>query len=123
MIEKADFEKLVRLAIAEPVHQNMLLVIIKELFHADILFALDKERLLDGLPFCGAYHYGCDRGQPIGKNLAFTDDRGSACQDLVSIKQCIQDCISRRYQFVVGIKAPAELRGNPSYAAIKVNKW
>lgn len=53
MIDKANFNELVKLAMAEQGHQNMRPVIEKELLHADILFALDHESLLDGLTFQG----------------------------------------------------------------------
>ena len=53
MIERASFEELTELAMAEPGRSQMRPVIQKELLHYDILYRLDSEGLLDQLTFQG----------------------------------------------------------------------
>lgn len=124
MIEKADFEELVRLAMLEPGRQNMRQVIEKELLHADILFSLEKEGLLDGLTFQGGTSLRlCQGSSRFSEDLDFAGDRDFASQDMVRIKQCVEDYVGNRYQLEVLVKEPKELRREPDYAGINVDKW
>lgn len=124
MIEPADFEKLVARAMAEPGRQAMRPVIEKELLHFDILFALDREGLLDALTFQGGTSLRLCHGAPrFSEDLYFAGGWDFKNQDVANIKECIEDYVSRRYQLEVAVKRPKELRKDPAYAEIRVDKW
>ncbi|GAA0579089.1 nucleotidyl transferase AbiEii/AbiGii toxin family protein [Halomonas salifodinae] len=124
MIDPADFEKLVARAIAEPGRQAMRPVIEKELLHFDILFALDREGLLDDLTFQGGTSlrlcYGASR---FSEDLDFAGGRDFQNDRVAAIKACIETYVSRRYRLEVTVKPPRTLRHEPAYAEVKVDKW
>ena len=73
MIEAADFQALVEKAMQVAGRGHMRPVIEKELLHYDILFALDKESLLDTLTFQGGTALRLCYGSP-----RFSEDLGFA---------------------------------------------
>lgn len=124
MIDKANFNELVKLAMAEQGHQNMRPVIEKELLHADILFALDHESLLDGLTFQGGTSLRlCHGSNRFSEDLDFAGGPDFTSRDVTDIKQCVEDYVSGRYDLEVSVKQPDELRHDPVYAEINVDKW
>lgn len=124
MIEKADSEELVRQAMAEPGRQNMRQVIEKELLQADILFSLEKEGLLDGLTFQGGISLRlCQGSNRFSEDLDFVSDRDFASQHMARIKQCVEDYLGNRYQLEVMATEPKELRREPDYAGVGIDKW
>lgn len=124
MIDPTDFEALVARAMAEPGRQAMRPVIEKELLHFDILFALDREGLLDELTFQGGTSlrlcYGASR---FSEDLDFAGGRDFRRNNVAAIKACIEAYVSQRYHLEVMVKPPAELRHDPAYAEIRVDKW
>lgn len=124
MIDPADFESLVARAMEEPGRQAMRPVIEKELLHFDILFALDREGLLDDLTFQGGTSlrlcYGASR---FSEDLDFAGGRDFRSENVAVIKACIETYVSQRYRLEVTVKPPAELRHEPTYSEIKVDKW
>ncbi|MBF8222279.1 nucleotidyl transferase AbiEii/AbiGii toxin family protein [Halomonas sp. 328] len=124
MIDPADFETLVARAMAEPGRQAMRPVIEKELLHFDILFALDREGLLDDLTFQGGTSlrlcYGASR---FSEDLDFAGGRDFQSDRVAAIKACIETYVSRRYRLEVTVKPPRVLRHEPAYAEVKVDKW
>lgn len=124
MIDPADFEALVARAMAEPGRQAMRPVIEKELLHFDILFALDREGLLDDLTFQGGTSlrlcYGASR---FSEDLDFAGGSDFQSADVAAIKACIETYVSQRYRLEVTVKPPAALRHEPAYEEIKVDKW
>nr|WP_221188419.1 nucleotidyl transferase AbiEii/AbiGii toxin family protein [Halomonas cerina] len=109
---------------ADPGRQAMRPVIEKELLHFDILFALDREGLLDTLTFQGGTSLRLCHGAPrFSEDLDFVGDRDFKRQDVAHLKECIEDYVSRRYRLDVTVKPPSELRRDPTYAEIRVDKW
>lgn len=124
MNDKADLEELVQLAMRQRGHDNLRPVIEKELLHADILFALDREGLLDQLTFQGGTSLRLCRGSNrFSEDLDFIGGRDFVSQQVIDIKQCVEEYVSRRYDLEVSVKQPHELRRAPGYAEINVDKW
>ena len=124
MIEQADFHKLAEQAMTIPGRKHMRPVIEKELLHYDILFALEKEGLLDKLTFQGGTSLRlCYNGSRFSEDLDFTGGRAFACADLIPLQACIEHYIGQRYQLDVTVKTPKELRNEPEYRGLKVDKW
>ncbi|CAM3952656.1 nucleotidyl transferase AbiEii/AbiGii toxin family protein [Vreelandella rituensis] len=123
-IEPADFDTLVAMAMEDPARQAMRPVIEKELFHFDILFALDREGLLDKLTFQGGTCLRLCQGSPrFSEDLDFAGGWAFQSDDVTLIKTCIQDYISHRYRLDVTVKTPKELKRDPRYAEVRVDKW
>lgn len=122
--EPSQFELLVQMAMGDPSRQAMRSVIEKELLHFDILFALEREGLLDQLTFQGGTCLRLCMGAPrFSEDLDFAGGRDFRTADALQIKECIEDYISQRYQLDVYVKLPKELRHDPRYAEIHVDKW
>lgn len=123
-IEPGDYENLVAKAMEDPARTAMRPVIEKELLHFDILYALDREGLLDALTFQGGTCLRLCRGSPrFSEDLDFAGNRDFRREDFLRIKECIEAYVSRRYRLEVTVKAPKELRGDPRYADVRVDKW
>lgn len=123
-IEPADFANLVAAAMEDPARKAMRPVIEKELLHFDILYALDREGLLDSLTFQGGTSLRLCQGSPrFSEDLDFAGDWDFKSEDVAQIKECIEDYVSRRYRLDVTVKAPKELKDDPRYAEVRVDKW
>ncbi|AJY49189.1 nucleotidyl transferase AbiEii/AbiGii toxin family protein [Halomonas sp. KO116] len=123
-IEPGDYEQLVAQAMEDPARTAMRPVIEKELLHFDILYALDREGLLDALTFQGGTCLRLCRGSPrFSEDLDFVGGQDFKREDFMRIKECIEAYISRRYRLEVTVKAPKELKDDPRYADIHVDKW
>ncbi|MCE9663457.1 nucleotidyl transferase AbiEii/AbiGii toxin family protein [Halomonas sp. M5N1S17] len=123
-IEPEDFEALVTQAMQAPGHQTMRPVIEKELLHYDMLFALEQEALLESLTFQGGTSLRlCHGASRFSEDLDFVGGRHFAPSQVTEIKRCLEHYISRRYQLDVLVKQPSELRQDPDYADIRVDKW
>jgi predicted nucleotidyltransferase component of viral defense system len=124
MIEQTDFPLLVEQAMSLPGRANMRPVIEKELLHYDILFTLDRKGLLDKLTFQGGTSlrlcYGASR---FSEDLDFAGGKNFASTILKDMKDCIEHYIGKRYDLEVSVKEPNELREEPEYAELKVDKW
>ena len=124
MIEQTDFSALVEKAMATSNRSHMRPVIEKELLHYDILFALDKENLLQNLTFQGGTCLRLCYGSPrFSEDLDFAGGRDFTNDKLSDIKQCIEYYIGKRYQLKVTVKDPAMMKDLPEYEGIKVDKW
>jgi predicted nucleotidyltransferase component of viral defense system len=124
MIEPTDFAALVDRAMAVPGRSHMRAVVEKELFHYDLLFSLDQAGLLDQLTFQGGTSLRLCYGSPrFSEDLDFVGGYAFDGRKLISIKNFIEDYIGKRYQLEVTVKEPNELKRQPEYAALRVDKW
>lgn len=99
-------------------------VIEKELLHYDILFALDDAGLLDNLTFQGGTALRlCYGSKRFSEDLDFAGGSEFKTSDMASIKTCIEQYLSKRYQLEVMVKEPLETTLEPSNSNIKVSKW
>lgn len=119
-----DFAKLVDLAMEEPGRNAMRQVIEKELLHFDILFALEREGLLEEITFQGGTCLRLCAGSPrFSEDLDFAGGNGFSSRDATLLKECIQDYISKRYGLEVFVKDPKTLRDDPRYNEVHVDTW
>lgn len=124
MPNPVDFSALVNKAMTQFGHVHMRPVIEKELLHYDILFSLDRNGLLDLLTFqggtCLRLCYGASR---FSEDLDFVGGPDFNSSRLLSMKDCLEHYIGRRYELEVSIKEPRDLRTEPEYAWLTVDKW
>ena len=117
------FSEIVDLAVTKG-NEGLRPVIEKEILHYDIMFALDKSGLLDGLVFqggtCLRLCYGSHR---FSEDLDFVGGYGFANAQLRQIKDCIMDHIGARYGLDVEVKTPKEMREEPTYQGLEVDRW
>lgn len=123
-INQEDFNLLIELAMREEGYSHMKPVIEKELLHYDLLFALDKQGLLDKLTFQGGTSlrlcYGSAR---FSEDLDFAGGYDFTTSQLMDMKNCIESYIASRYGLEVSVKEPSEMSIEPKYQDIKVDKW
>ncbi len=124
MVDTVSLDYLVDLAMQASEYTHMRPVIEKELLYYDILYALDQANLLDQLTFQGGTAlrlcYGLER---FSEDLDFVGGSGFASAQLSDIKICLEDYLGKRYGLDVSAKEPKEMRKDPIYAEIKVDKW
>jgi predicted nucleotidyltransferase component of viral defense system len=96
----------------------------KELLHYDILYCLDKADLLQNLAFQGGTSLRlCYGGNRFSEDLDFADGTAFSGADLKNMKTCIEDYLGERYGLEVNVKEPNELRNEPGYEDIRIDKW
>ena len=123
-IDHENFAQLVNQAMQSTTVSHMRAVIEKELLHYDILFALEKGGLLDQLVFQGGTSLRlCYGGNRFSEDLDFAGGKISASADLADIKSCIEKYIGKRYGLEVTVKEPKELKEDPQYADLSIEKW
>lgn len=124
MTEPDNFKSLVDQAMKDPALGHIRPVIEKELLHYDLLYALDKEKMLDNLVFQGGTCLRlCYGGSRFSEDLDFAGGVSFTSQKLADMKTCIEDYLSKRYELEVTVKEPASLRSDPKYAELKIDKW
>jgi predicted nucleotidyltransferase component of viral defense system len=123
-IDQQNFAKLVNHAMQSATVSHMRAVIEKELLHYDILFALEKGGLLDQLVFQGGTSLRlCYGGNRFSEDLDFAGGKKFTSADLADMKACIEKYIGKRYGLEVTVKEPKELREDPQYAELSIEKW
>lgn len=123
-IKPEDFEQLVQTAMLNRNVVSMRPVIEKELLHYDILFALDQGGFLNQLVFQGGTSlrlcYGANR---FSEDLDFAGGKDFSCKSIVDIKNCIEQYIGGRYGLEVRVKEPKDLKQDPAYSELNIDKW
>lgn len=123
-IEPADFDALVARAMQRAEVAAMRPVIEKELLHYDILYCLDQAGLLNELVFQGGTSLRlCHGGNRFSEDLDFAGGADFTSAKLATIKDCIEHYMGQRYGLEVSVKEPAQLRREPEYAELKIDKW
>ena len=124
MMKQADFNTLVRLAMKTHNYGHMRPVVEKELLQYDILFSLDRERLLDSLTFQGGTSLRLCYGSPrFSEDLDFTGGPDFDGRRLQGIASCIEKYVGRRYGLEVAVKEPTDIESESDYAALSIDKW
>lgn len=124
MTNKANFTQLTELAMKVSGRSHMRPVIEKELLHYDILFCLDANGLLDQLTFQGGTSLRLCYGAPrFSEDLDFSGGVDFNSKQLQAMKTCLEHYIGDRYGFEVSVKEPADLKDEPEYAGLNVDKW
>lgn len=123
-IDKENFAQLVNQAMQVSHVSHMRSVIEKELLHYDILFALDKGRLLDRLTFQGGTSLRlCYGGNRFSEDLDFAGGKDFSSAMLADMKGCIEKYIGERYGLEVTVKEPKDLKKDPKYSELSIDKW
>jgi len=109
---------------AQPQMQGFRPILEKEVLHYDILSALSHEGLLDGLVFQGGTSLRlCYGGLRYSEDLDFAGDRDFVSTEVLAIKEAVEDYIGKRYNLAVAVKYPKEMRQQPDYENVQVDKW
>lgn len=123
-IEAAEFEQLVLQAMQQEGVARMRPVVEKELLHYDILHCLDQAGVLEGLVFQGGtllrLCYGANR---FSEDLDFVGGYDFNSKNLSEIKEVVKSYIGQRYSLEVQVKEPKELKKEPEYAELNIDKW
>ena len=117
------FSDLIDLAIT-PGSEGLRPVIEKEILHYDILFALDRENLLNDLTFQGGTSLRLCYGSPrFSEDLDFVGGFDFTAAKLAEIEHCIKDHIGARYGLEVYVRTPKETRKTSAGRDLKVDRW
>lgn len=120
MVSKVDFAKLTERAMQTPERTRLRPVIEKELLHYDILYALDKQGLLDTLTFQGGTAlrlcYGASR---YSEDLDFAGGKNFTRTQLGAMKDCLENYIGERYGLEITVTEPPGIQHNE----FRVEKW
>lgn len=123
-IDNENFDELVTKALTDGNVAHMRPVVEKELLHYDILFSLEKERMLDDLTFQGGTSLRlCHGASRFSEDLDFAGGKAFSATRLAEMKECIEAYIGNRYGLEVTVKEPSQLKKDPKYADLKVEKW
>ncbi|GGP67537.1 nucleotidyltransferase [Shewanella algicola] len=123
-INQENFAQLVNKAMQVEHVSHMRSVIEKELLHYGILFALEKGGLLDKLTFQGGTSLRlCYGGNRFSEDLDFAGGKDFSSAMLADMKYCIEKYIGERYGLEVTVKEPKELKQDPKYAELSIDKW
>lgn len=123
-IDQENFALLVNKVMQVENVSHMRSVIEKELLHYDILFALEKGRLLDKLTFQGGTSLRlCYGGNRFSEDLDFSGGKDFSSVMLADMKHCIEKYIGERYGLEVTVKEPKDLKQDPKYSELSIDKW
>jgi predicted nucleotidyltransferase component of viral defense system len=123
-IDQENFALLVNKAMQVENVSHMRSVIEKELLHYDILFALEKGGLLDKLTFQGGTSLRlCYGGNRFSEDLDFAGGKDFSSAMLADMKNCIEKYIGERYGLEVTVKEPKDLKQDPKYSELSIDKW
>lgn len=124
MAKRIEFDVLVEEAIRQGNLANLRPVVEKELLHYDVLFCLSEAGLLKSLIFQGGTSLRlCYDANRFSEDLDFAGGPDFCSADLSLLKSCIEDYLGSRYGLEVTVKEPNDLRADPEYAEINVDKW
>jgi len=122
--QKVNFSVLVSKAMESAELEGMRNVVEKELLHYDILYCLDNAGLLQDLTFQGGTSLRlCYGGNRFSEDLDFAGGAEFSGSHLKNMKTCIEDYLGARYGLEVSVKEPNELRHEPGYEEIRIDKW
>lgn len=124
MPKRVDFNLLVAEMIQQGGLNTLRPVVEKELLHYDILFCLSEAGLLQKLTFQGGTSLRlCYNSNRFSEDLDFAGGAEFCSADLAEMKNCIEAYLGARYGLEVTVKEPEELRTEPEYSEVKVDKW
>ncbi|WP_265556189.1 nucleotidyl transferase AbiEii/AbiGii toxin family protein [Serratia grimesii] len=124
MSKRIDFDSLVAEVIQQQGLSALRPVVEKELLHYDILFCLSEAGLLKSLVFQGGTSLRlCYDSNRFSEDLDFAGGVEFCSADLTAMKKCIESYLGDRYGLEVVVKEPKELRAEPEYSEVKVDKW
>lgn len=122
--DKADFNELVDLAMANTALAAMRPVVEKELLHYEIFHALDAEGLLKDLVFQGGTSLRLCRGSDrFSEDLDFAGGTNFSATRMERIKDCVEKRIGERFGLKVLVNNKPGKRGEDGTDPVRVDKW
>ena len=119
-----NFADIVDHAMKNPQFVGLRPVVEKELLHYEILFALEREGLLEDLTFQGGTSLRlCRNAQRFSEDLDFVGGHDFAPAQLRKIRTCVERHIGKRYDLEIAVKEPREMREDPTYFGVKTDRW
>ena len=119
--ERNALHRLVDLATGKPGHAVLEPVITKAILHYDMLHALSKARLLDGLTFQGGTALRlCHGGQRLSEDLDFAGGSDFDGSRLDAVVTTLERHVGARYGLDVRVKAP---RVRDMSDGVEVRRW
>lgn len=123
-LDKADFNELVDLAMANPALSAMRPVVEKELLHYEIFQALDAEGLLKDLVFQGGTSLRLCRGSDrFSEDLDFAGGVDFSAENMQKIKTCVEKRIGERFGLKVTVNNKPSKIGEDGINHVRVDKW
>jgi len=123
-LDKADFNELVDLAMANPALSAMRPVVEKELLHYEIFQALDAEGLLKDLVFQGGTSLRLCRGSDrFSEDLDFAGGVDFSAENMQRIKACVEKRIGERFGLNVTVNHKPVKIGEDGINHVRVDKW
>lgn len=122
--ERKVLDELVALALRTPGYARMRPGIVKEVLHYDMLFALQRSRLLDGLVFQGGTALRLVHGsQRLSEDLDFAGGTGFDGSRLPSIKEALERFVGERYGLDVTVREPKVRDATSRPSDVVVSRW
>lgn len=122
--DKADFNEMVDLAMADSSLSAMRPVVEKELLHHEIFQALDGEGLLKSLVFRGGTALRLCRGSDrFSEDLDFAGGVNFSATSMQKIKQCVETRIGERFGLKVAVNNKSAKVGEDGIQHVRVEKW
>jgi len=123
-IDSENFDDLVAQALSDSRVAHLRPVVEKELLHYDILFSLEKEGMLNDLTFQGGTSLRlCHGANRFSEDLNFVGGKDFSATQVARMKECIENYIGSRYGLVVTVKEPNQLKKDPKYTDLNIDKW
>ncbi|CAN5399512.1 nucleotidyl transferase AbiEii/AbiGii toxin family protein [soil metagenome] len=122
--DRADFDALVDLAMADPALSAMRPVVEKELLHHEIFQALDADGLLKNLVFQGGTSLRLCRGSDrFSEDLDFAGGASFSADSMGRLAACVERRIGERFGFKVAVSNKPAKVGEDGVSHVKVEKW
>lgn len=119
-----NFSSLVERAMEKPGLQGIRHVVEKELFHYDILFALEREGYLNSLVFHGGTCLRlCYNAPRLSEDLDFAGGNDFDSADLKNLASALMDHLNGKYGLEATVKSPKDRKRDPESAMVSVDKW
>lgn len=122
--ERRALNDIVSLALQTPGYARMRPGIIKEILHYDILFALQRTKLLDKLVFQGGTALRLVHGsQRLSEDLDFAGGTDFDGSNLKPIKEALEQYVGNRYGLDVVVKEPKVAESSSRSGGVEVSRW
>ena len=122
--ERRALDDVVAAALRTPGYARMRPGIVKEVLHYDMLFALHREGLLDGLVFQGGTALRLVHGsQRLSEDLDFVGGKDFDGTGLGRIKRTLERFVGNRYGLDVRVKEPKVRTASAPSDGVVVSRW
>ena len=122
--ERKALDEVVATALRTPGYGRLRPGVVKEVLHYDMLFALHRAKLLDGLVFQGGTALRLVHGsQRLSEDLDFVGGRDFDGSGLERIKDALERFVGDRYGLDVRVKEPSVRNVSSRSGEVAVSRW